>query len=449
MAIRVRESRDLIGARDLIGRGPARGEFFELIGRMSLLATLASAFAVGPGCGDAKETTTSAAPSVSAASPDEGKADGDAAEADDGSAAEAELRIETFALRSEKLAAFAGEPVEIIGTLVLPPKWSPEGRYPVNYVVHGFGGSHKQAAMSHGSKVWQLEKDGVGGPVIHVYLDANHPMGHHVFADSANMGPWGTALVEEYIPALEAKFGGAAVPHGRFVSGHSSGGWSSLWLQVDHPDFFGGVWSTAPDPVDFRHFTGIDVYAWDNMYRDPDGKPVMLMRKGEEFVLSFEEYTRKEVKTKPIGGQIYSFDAVFSPKGEDGQPKFIFDRETGVIDHSISDAWRAFDIRQKLEAEWAELGPKLAGKIHITVGTLDTFRLDGAVRLLDAALDGLGSDAQIVYVEGRSHFDLFDPDAELYPQGYRARALEEMWKAWEAGEAGDAGQADDAAAAAQ
>ncbi len=37
-------------------------------------------------------------------------------------------------------------------------------------------------------------------------------------------------------------------------SGHSSGGWSSLWLQIEHPEVFGGVWSLAPDPVDFRDF---------------------------------------------------------------------------------------------------------------------------------------------------------------------------------------------------
>ena len=88
--------------------------------------------------------------------------------------------------------------------------------------------------------------------LLYVYLNAQFPLGHHEFADSVNNGPWGKALTTEFIPQLEAKYGAAATPAGRFLTGHSSGGWSSLWLQVNYPEFFGGVWSTAPDPVDFR-----------------------------------------------------------------------------------------------------------------------------------------------------------------------------------------------------
>ncbi len=96
--------------------------------------------------------------------------------------------------------------------------------------------------------------------MINVYLEAQVPMGHSVFADSANNGPWGTALVKEFIPYLEKQFRMDAKPSGRFLTGHSSGGWTTLWVMVTHPDFFGGTWSTSPDPVDFRNFTGPDHY---------------------------------------------------------------------------------------------------------------------------------------------------------------------------------------------
>lgn len=50
----------------------------------------------------------------------------------------------------------------------------------------------------------------------------------------------------------------------------------------------------------------------------------------------------------------------------------------------------------------------MKGKLHIIVGTADTFHLDEAVRLLDIELKKLGSDAKIEYLEGRDHFNLYD-----------------------------------------
>ena len=48
---------------------------------------------------------------------------------------------------------------------------------------------------------------------------------------------------------------------GRFLNGHSSGGWATLQLQTHYPKIFGGTWSTSPDPSDFHDFTGVDLYA--------------------------------------------------------------------------------------------------------------------------------------------------------------------------------------------
>ena len=114
--------------------------------------------------------------------------------------------------------------------------------------------------------------DVAGVDMIHVMLDPSCRTGHHVFADSANNGPFGRALVEELIPHIEARFRGLGKPAGRFLTGHSSGGWSSLWLQTTYPDFFGGTWSTAPDPVDFRDFQKINLYApGTNIFVDDKG----------------------------------------------------------------------------------------------------------------------------------------------------------------------------------
>jgi hypothetical protein len=103
-----------------------------------------------------------------------------------------------------------------------------------------------------------------------------------------------------------------------------------------------------------------------------------------------------------------SFNAVFSPRGADGEPMALFDSETGAIDPFVLKSWEKYDISRVLRENWATLGPKLKGKIHIAVGTADTFHLDESLRLLDAELKKLGSDARIEYIEGRDHFNLYD-----------------------------------------
>jgi hypothetical protein len=103
-----------------------------------------------------------------------------------------------------------------------------------------------------------------------------------------------------------------------------------------------------------------------------------------------------------------SFEAVFSPRGADGQPMPLFDRDTGRIDPSVQKYWERYDINRTLRQNWPTLGPRLRGKIHIIVGTADTFHLEEAVYLLRDTLKSLGSDAKIEFIEGRDHFDLYE-----------------------------------------
>jgi S-formylglutathione hydrolase FrmB len=258
--------------------------------------------------------------------------------------------------------------------------------------------------------------------MISVFLEAQVPMGHSVFADSANNGPWGAALVKEFIPYLEKQFRMDARPSGRFLTGHSSGGWTTLWVMVTHPDFFGGTWSTSPDPVDFRNFTGPDItkYPPQNAYRDSSGREYNLIRDHGKELMSFRQYALQERVLGYYGGQMASFNAVFSPKGPDGQPMQLFDIDTGRIDPAVQKAWEKYDISLMLRTNWKTLGPKLKGKLHIIVGTADTFHLNEAVKLLDDELKKLGSDARIEYIEGRTHFD-------LYQGGLAERIAAEMY----------------------
>jgi len=310
---------------------------------------------------------------------------------------------------SPMLSAFWGRPVKMQASVVLPPKYSESTstHYPTVYIIHGYGGGYIAPVAVVDQALTQMQKGEIP-EMIYVFLNARTWMGHHVFADSANNGPWGTALVNEFIPYLEKEFRMDGKPSGRFLTGHSSGGWATLWVMVTHPDFFGGTWSTSPDPVDFRNFTGPDLYrAGQNAYADANGKDYSLVRVAGKDVATVRQYAQQEVVLGEYGGQFGSFNAVFSPKGDDGRPMKLFDVKTGVANPAVIKAWEKYDISLMLRNNWKTLGPKLKGKIHIVVGTADTFHLDEPTRLLDAELKKLGSDAKFEYVEGRDHFNLY------------------------------------------
>ncbi len=329
---------------------------------------------------------------------------------------------------SPLLSAFWGRPIVMHAAVVLPPDYDtdPKRLFPTVYHVEGYGGDATTAWRAGPSLIKQMTA-GTRASFVHVFLDASFPTGHTVFADSVNNGPWGRALTEDLIPALEAKYRLAPDPALRFLTGHSSGGWSTLWLQTTYPDFFGGTWSTSPDPVDLRSFTGVNATpgSTDNFYTKPDGTPRNLVRMGGREVASMEQFARQERVQGEYGGQFASFEWVWSPRGEDGRPMPLFDRETGRLDPAVLDAWQRYDIRRNLETNWPTLGPKLRGKLHIFVGSQDTFHLEEGVAYLQDFFKRVGSDAGCEVIPGRSHFDLYRPYT-TYPDGLGRRIDQEM-----------------------
>lgn len=312
-------------------------------------------------------------------------------------------RVKLVEVRSKLLTAFHGRPTKLRASVVLPDSFAKTTRkYPVVYEIPGFSGNHRSLDWILGREAWDV----AGVETIRVMLDPDCHHGHHVFADSANNGPVGKALVEELIPAIEAEYRGVGVPAGRFVTGHSSGGWSSLWLQVTYPDFFGGCWSTAPDPVDFRDFQIIDLYRpGENMFTDREGKARPIARRGKQPVLWYRGFSDME-EVMGHGGQLASFEGCFSERGEDGRPRRLWDRKTGRIDPDVAKSWEKYDVRLVLERDRARLGPKLKGKVHVYMGELDTFYLEGATRLLKESQARLKSDAKVELFEGFDHGSL-------------------------------------------
>jgi hypothetical protein len=324
-------------------------------------------------------------------------------------------------IRSDLLSSFHGREVLDRAMIVLPLSYfdPPERRYPVIFSIPGFSGDHLE-----GQRYANGPPPAGPGEVefIRVFLGGNCKWGHHVHADSATNGPRGRVLTEEMIPHIDRTYRTVAEPTARFLSGHSSGGWSSLWLQVTYPDFFGGVWSSSPDPVSFHDYQQVNLYADPplNMYVDQQGQRRPIARRGNTPLLWYDSFTRMD-DVIGRGGQLRSFEAVFSPLGKDGLPRRLWDRRTGRIDPEVAQAWRPYDIRLKLQQNWPELGPKLRGKLHVVMGSLDTFYLEGATALLQQTLAELGSDAAVTILPGHDHGSLLTP--EYYRQVRRQMSV--------------------------
>ncbi|MFN2329162.1 MAG: alpha/beta hydrolase-fold protein [Chromatocurvus sp.] len=223
-------------------------------------------------------------------------------------------------------------------------------------------------------------------------IDHSNPYYDDSYAvNSENIGPYGDAITYELVPAIEEAFRGIGEGWSRFVYGGSTGGWEALAVQVKYPDEYNGAFAACPDPIDFRQFVTVNIYEDSNAYfregpftrierpsrRNYLGHISRFMEMENRWELVLGDNTRS-------GQQYDIWQAVFSPNGEDGYPKPIWDKRTGEIDPEVAEYWREnYDLRYIMERDWEELGPKLQGKIHLYVGDMDNYYLNNAVYLTE------------------------------------------------------------------
>jgi hypothetical protein len=209
--------------------------------------------------------------------------------------------------------------------------------------------------------------------------------------NSANVGPYGDVIETELIPAIEKQFRALGEGWARFTYGGSTGGWEALAVQTFYPDSYNGAFAACPDPVDFRAYTVIDLYNDKNAYYR-EGAHRRMIQPGMrnylgQILITAQEANQYELAlgTRSRSGEQFDiWQAVYSPVGDDGYPKPIFNKETGDIDHTVAAYWKDhYDLRNILERDWPTLGPKLRGKLHIYCGSADNYFLNNAVYLLE------------------------------------------------------------------
>ena len=314
--------------------------------------------------------------------------------------------LKEMRIQSELLSHFHGRPIFMEAAVVLPSGYISNSRkkYPVVYVFPGYDGQHYQLADGE----WNQNRyamNKIGLEKIFVFMDHDCPLGYHCFADSANNGPVGRAFVEEFIPFFENEYRVQRENSSRLLTGQSSGAWACLWLQVNYPELFGGAWSVSPDPVDFRNFLGVNLYESDTgVFYDQEGKLRPLIFIDGNVVMTWKDRVRQEQILGP-GGWLGTFEGQFSPKGEGGKPVPLWNRKTGKLNPLTVKHWKQYDLHLFLKKHWNRLKTELSGKIFIFVADNDDARLDDSVRLLQASLKELGSDAFIKILATGGHGD--------------------------------------------
>ena len=311
---------------------------------------------------------------------------------------------------SALLTAFYKRSTTVNAAVLLPKEYYTQSnrKFPVLYWISGYGGDY------HGYSGKNVPSEPLDTTAcIRVFLDGNCPGGHCVYANSDNNGPWGDALTTELIPLVEKTYRTNAA---RLLTGHSSGGWTVLWLQTHYPKIFTGCWSSSPDPVDFRSFQQVDLYSDKNIYYGKDN----TLRAAGTIAGRFPWITMKNMCSMEHviyrGEQMHSFNFVFSTRNSDGTPRSLWNDETGDIDPITVEHWKNYDISLYLRNNWQQIKPDLQGKIRVTVGSMDNFLLNYAVQLLEGEMKKLDAGFVFEYFPA-DHFTIHTPEYQL--AGYR------------------------------
>lgn len=308
-------------------------------------------------------------------------------------------------IQSPSLTRFWGRPMYLGAIVVLPEGFDthPNARYPL-MLDHGHftremrsfretPAPNARNGRADGAYEFYKQWTSAGFPrMLMVTIQHANPFYDDSYAvNSENVGPYGDAINHELIPYIEQRFHGLGKGWARGMFGGSTGGWETLATQIFYPDDYNGAWAACPDAIDFRMYEVINIYDEKNaFYNNGDWKKTPHAD-GRDYYGHLLSVTEEDVHWELVlgthgrsGDQWNIWQAVYSPVGADGYPKYIWDPMTGVIDHEVANYWRDhYDLRYILQRDWATLGAKLTGKIHLYVGTMDTWHLNNAVYLME------------------------------------------------------------------
>jgi S-formylglutathione hydrolase len=139
-------------------------------------------------------------------------------------------------------------------TVYLPPSYSKSRskRYPVVYLLHGFGADHR--AFMKGSyqdlnvriSMDSLIKAGLSREMIVVTPNARNFFDGSFYSNSVTTGNWEDFIVRDLVTYMDRHYRTIRSPSGRGIAGHSMGGYGALRVGMNHPEIFSAIYALSP-----------------------------------------------------------------------------------------------------------------------------------------------------------------------------------------------------------
>ena len=265
-----------------------------------------------------------------------------------------------------------------LASVYLPPSYSthPRRRYPVLYLLHGFGADDR--AFIAGAyqnldirvSMDSLVRAGAAHEMIIVTPNARNRFDGSFYSNSPVTGNWEDFVVRDLVPFIDSHFRTIARRSARGIAGHSMGGYGALVLAAHHPDLFSAVYALSPYGLSKDDAFGSgSKRAW---------KAAMAMR------------DTSDIKKAGFNANLFTALAALSSPDTSNPPFFVkfpyrIEADTLVADSAVIAGWRSpmSDIADHAAALRSE-------KVAFDAGDADGYReIPVNVRKLDSLLVNL------------------------------------------------------------
>ncbi len=271
----------------------------------------------------------------------------------------------------------------------LPPGYElGQGRYPVVYLLHGFGQDASIFTTDVKAAEDQLAVLGDGKGLIVVFPDCTNQLGGCFYQSSPTIGDYETYIVQELVAQVDATYRTLPDRNSRGVAGCSMGGDGAAHLAFKYPDVFGafatvsGTFDWAHDPTleEGRQGFTVEPQSWDD----------------------FKSHGTTAAKISTIARKFIAAAAVASPNPD--KPPFYLDMPFQIVN---GEAQIVPEVFQKIGV----LDPKhdlisyLAQPIRLRgamlyYGTEDSYLPVSVGQSFDKALTAAGVDHTYLEVKG-------------------------------------------------
>ena len=238
-----------------------------------------------------------------------------------------------------------GDPVKQRLSIYLPPGYnsSPDKRYPVLYLLHGFTGTNRTwmidpenpdnepladprdggyqyAGFIERERLDAIIAAGIVPEIIIAAPNGRNTFKHSSYVNSPVTGNWEDYVVEDVVNFVDKNYRTLPTAASRGIAGHSGGANGALFLAMRHPDVFGSVYAMAPccsgqtfslPPLEDRD-TGQPTPFWQDVYTRihslsaTDQLPDTFTDRREDFYVNAELAASAAYTPNPDRAPLYS-----------------------------------------------------------------------------------------------------------------------------------------------